>query len=57
MDRDRLEGWLQSGLSLTEIGELVGRDPSTVGYWCKKYGLEPNGRSRTRLAEPSRASS
>ena len=31
MDRDRLEGWLQSGLSLTEIGELVGRDPSTVG--------------------------
>lgn len=45
MDRNRLEGWLQSGLSLTEIGELVGRDPSTVGYWCKKYGLEPNGRS------------
>ncbi len=45
MDRDRLEGWLQSGLSLTEIGELVGRDPSTVGYWCKKYGLEPNGRA------------
>ena len=39
MDRDRLERYLAEGLSLTEIGVLENRDPSTVGYWLKKYGL------------------
>lgn len=46
MDRALLEGWLDQGLSLNEIGALIDRDPSTVGYWCKKLGLTPNGQAR-----------
>jgi 5-methylcytosine-specific restriction endonuclease McrA len=44
MDRDRLEGYLEQGLSLAQIGALENRDPTTVSYWLKKYGLEVNGR-------------
>lgn len=29
---------------MPQIGELTGRDPSTVGYWVSKYGLVANGR-------------
>jgi transposase len=46
MDRDRLKGYLDQGLSLGQIGALESRDPSTVGYWVKKHGLAANGRSR-----------
>jgi Homeodomain-like domain len=46
MDRDRLEGYLEQGLSLNQIGALENRDPSTVGYWVRKHGLEANGRAR-----------
>jgi len=46
MDRDLLERYLSDGLSLSQIGDLVGRDPSTVGYWLKKHGLVANGRSK-----------
>ncbi len=46
MDRDRLQAWLGEGLSLRQIGKLVGRHPSTVGYWVRKHGLVANGRAR-----------
>ena len=46
MDCDQLETWLEHGLSLDRIGELVGRHPSTVSYWLKKYGLVPNGHDK-----------
>lgn len=46
MDRERLKRWLDDGLSLEQIAEIVARDPSTVGHWCKKHGLTPNGRSK-----------
>ena len=46
MDREALKRYLKQGLSLPQIGELVDRDPSTVGYWLKKYGLVPNGRDK-----------
>jgi hypothetical protein len=46
MDRDQLKSWLEEGLSLPQIGALVGRDPSTVGYWVQKHGLIANGRSK-----------
>jgi 5-methylcytosine-specific restriction endonuclease McrA len=46
MDRDQLEAWLDQGLSLPQIGALVNRDPSTVGYWVQKYGLVANGNSK-----------
>jgi len=37
---------LQRGLSLTQIGRLADRHPSTVGYWIAKHGLEAVGRNR-----------
>lgn len=46
MDRPSLETWLRQGLSLREIGARVGRDPTTVGYWVKKYGLTAVNRER-----------
>jgi hypothetical protein len=46
MDRAWIEALIDEGLSLEQIGELVGRDPSTIGYWCKKHGLTPNGRAK-----------
>ena len=41
MRRADLEAFLQEGLSLGQIGERVGRHPSTVSYWMKKHGLTP----------------
>src|SRR5919204_397356 len=39
MDRRFLEEQLEAGRALEQIGGLVGKDPSTVGYWVKKHGL------------------
>ncbi len=46
MDRDLLERYLIEGLSLSEIGILVNRDPSTVGYWIKRHNLVATGHGR-----------
>jgi len=46
MDKASLEHWIEQGLSLAAIGRRVGRDPSTVGYWVKKHGLEPVSQNR-----------
>lgn len=44
LDRAQLKAWLDEGLSLPQIGALVGREPSTVGYWVQRHGLIANGR-------------
>jgi transposase len=46
MDCDLLKAYLSEGLSLEQIGARVNRDPSTVGYWVKRYDLTPNGRDK-----------
>src|SRR2546421_281572 len=46
MDHDQLARFLSEGLSLEQIGVLVGRHPSTVGYWVKKHGLVAAHRDR-----------
>jgi transposase len=46
VDRASLEHVLSQGLSLEEIGRRVGRHPSTVGYWVKKYGLHAVNREK-----------
>ena len=46
MDAGVLEEYLRQGLSLARIGELTGRDPSTVGYWVKQHGLAAVHRDR-----------
>ena len=43
MKKDFLERCLAEGMSLETIGELVGKDPSTVSYHIKKHGLKPVG--------------
>ena len=41
MDESSLRGLLARGVSVEEIGRRFGRDPSTVTYWMRKYGLQP----------------
>lgn len=41
-----MKAYLEQGLSLIQIGALENRDPSTVGYWVRKYGFDANGRDR-----------
>jgi hypothetical protein len=40
MEKEWLKSCLAKEMSLDAIGQLVGRHPSTVSYWLKKYGLE-----------------
>src|SRR4051812_30497758 len=60
VDQEFLESCLADGLSLEVIGERVGKHPSTVSYWLKKYGLAASkacshapkgGLSRSNLEE------
>ena len=46
MDRDLLQRYLGQGLSLIQIGVLMNRDPSTIGYWVRRHGLVANGRHK-----------
>jgi DNA-binding transcriptional ArsR family regulator len=46
MDSAVLERYLRDGLSLEKIGQLTGRDPSTVSYWLKRHGLAAVHRDR-----------
>jgi transposase len=39
MERAWLEAKLAEGRSIEAIAKEVGKSPSTVGYWVKKYGL------------------
>lgn len=46
MTKEELERYLAEGLSLEQIGERIGRHPSTVSYWLKKHGLKPLGHDK-----------
>ncbi len=46
MESAVLERYLREGLSLEKIGQLTGRDPSTVSYWLKRHGLAAVHRDR-----------
>ena len=39
MERDFLEEMLAAGMSLEQIGVVVGKHPGTVWYWLQKHGL------------------
>ena len=41
-----LRQYLAEGMSLEQIGRLVGKHPSTVGYWISKYGMAAYGRAK-----------
>lgn len=40
MDKEPLEWLLEEGESVERIAKRFGKDPSTISYWMKKYGLE-----------------
>jgi IS30 family transposase len=46
MCKEELERYLAEGLSLAQIGERVGRNPSTISYHLKKHGLKPVNQQR-----------
>jgi transcriptional regulator with XRE-family HTH domain len=46
MDRAQLQGFLAHEMSLEEIARRVGRHPSTVSYWLRKYGLHAAHRDK-----------
>lgn len=48
MDKRFLERCLADGMSLPEIGRIVGRTPGTVGYWVRRHGLVANGSRKFR---------
>lgn len=48
IEKKFLEECLEDGMSLPEIGRLVGRPPGTVGYWVTRHGLEANGSRKFR---------
>jgi DNA-binding transcriptional ArsR family regulator len=52
MSREELQGYLDEGLSLAQIGERVGLSPSTVSYHLKKHGLKPVNQQRHRPRGP-----
>jgi transposase len=41
--RDDLEAFVQSGASIAEIAEAVGRSKAAVRHWLAKYGLRTQG--------------
>jgi transposase len=46
MDKGFLEECLAQGMSLEAIGNGLGKHPSTVSYWLKRYGLTAAGKER-----------
>jgi transposase len=46
MRKEELERYLAQGLSLEQIGKRVGRNPSTISYHLRKYGLNPVNHQR-----------
>jgi transposase len=48
VDREHLGALLAEGRSLAEIGRIVGRHESTIGYWVARHGLAAAGRASHR---------
>ena len=40
MDKQSLALLLEQGVSIERIAKRFGKDPSTISYWMKKFGLE-----------------
>jgi transposase-like protein len=39
VSRERLQGLVESGMTVAELGEELGRSSGTVRYWLARYGL------------------
>lgn len=53
-DPDFLEQkYTVEGLSLSRIGEICGRDPTTIRYWLQKHDIDTRDRGQQRLERAS----
>ena len=48
MDGQQLEALVDEGLSIREIGERVGRSPTSVRHWLRRYELATHEATRRR---------
>ncbi len=48
--REELEGLVESGKSITQIADSVGRSKTTVRHWLREYGLRTQRAERRRAA-------
>ena len=55
MNRERLEGLVEAGLSIAEIAAAVRRSKATVRHWLRRYGLKTRGAGRAKTAAGRRA--
>jgi transposase/DNA-directed RNA polymerase subunit RPC12/RpoP len=55
IDRDRLVELIQEGHSLAGIARMLGRSPTTVRHWVKKYQLQTAKTQRVREGKKARA--
>ncbi len=55
IDRDLLVQLTQDGHSLAAIARALGRSPTTVRHWVKKYGLQTVRTERVRQGKEARA--
>ncbi len=45
IDRERLVGFIETGMTIAEIAASVGLSKSAVRHWLRKYGLEDQEQS------------
>jgi transposase-like protein len=49
IERELLSAVVACGLPIRDMAEAMGRSPSTIRYWLKKYGLETPRTARLRV--------
>jgi transposase-like protein len=54
LERQQLEECVQSGMTIAEIAEAVGRSKTTVRHWLRRYGLRTSSRRGGKM-EPRAA--
>lgn len=53
LPREQLERLVTDHLTVREIAQAVGRSPTTVRHWLKRYGLETTQHARTKTPRSS----
>lgn len=51
IDREELEGYVEAGMTIAEIGAAVGLSKSAVRHWLAKYQLRTQNKVGPRLGE------
>ncbi len=54
IDRDRLEGLVEAGLSITQLTAELGFSKATIRYWLRRYGLRTQRALRSTAQRAAR---